>query len=284
MLRAKNFFLLACLLFLSACQPQFNTVEPSTVVLTLPPTVTEGPSLTPVPTATITPIPPTLTATPIALERCSPLEDISIQELPEIISNPFERPRPGEDSGHHGVDFAYYRRGTHAQMDGLSIYSVFPGIVADVITNRLPYGNAIIIETPLSALPSGWLESIQLPTPDPFLTPDPRLICPSIVSASASPHNMSLYILYAHMQEPTALNIDDSVSCGQVIGAVGNTGASGNAHLHFEARLGPSGMRLGSLSHYNTQATPQEIKAYCTWRVSGVFSLLDPSVILFSAP
>jgi murein DD-endopeptidase MepM/ murein hydrolase activator NlpD len=66
------------------------------------------------------------------------------------------------------------------------------------------------------------------------------------------------------------------VKCGEQIGTVGESGNALNTHLHFEVRIGPSGSRLGSMSHYNTSASPEEMNAYCTWRVREQFQVLDP--------
>lgn len=43
---------------------------------------------------------------------------------------------------------------------------------------------------------------------------------------------------YAHMQEPSPLNVGDEVARGDTVGAVGSTGRSTGAHLHFTAREG----------------------------------------------
>lgn len=42
------------------------------------------------------------------------------------------------------------------------------------------------------------------------------------------------YTLYAHMQSSSPLSVGNSVSMGQTVGYVGNTGNSFGAHLHFE--------------------------------------------------
>jgi murein DD-endopeptidase MepM/ murein hydrolase activator NlpD len=49
----------------------------------------------------------------------------------------------------------------------------------------------------------------------------------------------SVTSVYGHMQRGSMhLKVGDVVSVGQVIGLVGNTGASTGAHLHFEIHLG----------------------------------------------
>jgi murein DD-endopeptidase MepM/ murein hydrolase activator NlpD len=70
------------------------------------------------------------------------------------------------------------------------------------------------------------------------------------------------------------------VSCGQVIGEVGTTGKSVNAHLHLETRAGPYGATFPAMAHYENDATNAEMSAYCTWRVSGLFQMFDPLALL----
>lgn len=50
--------------------------------------------------------------------------------------------------------------------------------------------------------------------------------------------------IYAHMREAPLVNMGDTVSGGQQLGRVGNTGASTGAHLHFEVVY--NGVRLSS--------------------------------------
>ena len=69
-------------------------------------------------------------------------------------------------------------------------------------------------------------------------------------------------------------------TCGQVIGQVGTTGRSVNPHLHLEMRYGPGGAAFPSLAHYSGDATSEEMAAYCTWRVSGIFQVIDPLKVL----
>jgi murein DD-endopeptidase MepM/ murein hydrolase activator NlpD len=297
------------------------SLAPATSEVTATSLPSNTPTLTPLvaPTVTAT-LSPTITstsnATPVPFQVCSPLQDISLADLPSIVSNPFQAPSPGQDDGHHGVDFSYYHRGSHTQMLGLLMYSVLSGKVAAVVNDRPPYGNAIIIETPLADLPADFLQGLGLkfqPTPAPNTI---RLTCPtpaatpdwmpgsnrstqaagptpsngsnssngstpstgSMPSTPTLPDHYSLYILYAHLENPPSLAVGDAVTCGQTIGAVGNTGNSGNPHLHLETRFGPSGATFTSLSHYNNLATAEEMSNYCTWRVSGVFQLFDPMI------
>ena len=246
------------------------TLQPS-------PTVTETPMPTATPTSTPTPTPDPSAGFFIS----SPLQDIPLSELSGIISNPFEMPAPGLDDAHHGVDFAYYSHGSHMQMEGIEIYSVMPGKIAGVVINRNPYGNMILIETNFSAIPPDFLNLLAPPvqaTPYPY---NPRLGgCTDLQQQTWSETPGSLYILYGHMQNAPALKIGDLVKSGDLIGNVGNTGASGNPHLHLEMRWGESGTEFASLSHYDGGATAQERLAYCTWRISGKYILLDPMELI----
>lgn len=199
---------------------------------------------------------------------------------PDLLKNPFQTPHPGMDDGHHGDDFAFWSRGDYKTMLGLPVHSVLAGQVAGVIRNREPYGNAIIIETPLDSLPQDWLASIPVPTLAPTIVPLPNLVCPKDTVNYQNRPGRSLYLLYAHFYQTPTLNTGDTVACGQTIGGVGTTGKSVNAHLHLETRVGPSGATFASMSHYDTSSSDAEMSAYCTWRVSGLFQMFDPMQLL----
>jgi murein DD-endopeptidase MepM/ murein hydrolase activator NlpD len=237
----------------------------------------------PVPTPTFSPLPPTPSYTP-RFEICSPLQTISKNELPDIVSNLFDPPQPGDDGGHQGTDLAFYRHGDRVGMLGLPVLSVLNGITAAVVKNRPPYGNMIIIETPLDALPTNLGELLQIPIILPTVTP-PNLTCPSQAAfPNLDIHHRSLYLLYAHLNKPTSLNPDQAVSCGGVIGETGTTGMSVNPHLHLEVRIGPAGARFDGMAHYIGDATTQEMLNYCVWRVSGLFQMIDPMKLLSIKP
>ncbi len=257
---------------------------------TQPALITATPPTPEVIRATRTPIPNTSTPE-IEIETwetariCSPLSDFTLSEIGSIVSNPFapSNIEDARDGGHHGVDFAYYTHpGTGKVMLGVPIQAVLPGRVASVTIDRPPYGNLILIETRLEDLP---LEIQTLfsvyPRPTPSV-PETHLTCPDggmeLTGLAAS--SPSLYTLYGHMQSPVDFQIGDEVTCGQVIGAVGTTGRSVNPHLHLEMRYGPGGATFMSLAHYSGDATDAEMAAYCTWRVSGVFQLIDPLIVL----
>lgn len=258
-----------------------SPAESATMVVELTQTIQPSPTTTTIsPTATSTQA-PTYTATPkyVGFTLNSPLQDMQLSELSEIKTTDFIPPAPGQDNGHHGVDFAYYSRGTHQKMEGLEIYSIMPGKVAGISTELPPYGNLIIIETPLDSIPPGLvnqLPSIPVATPYPH---NPRMeACGDYASDLINFTPGSLYTLYAHMQYPATLQIGDSVKAGDLIGYVGNSGKeySGNPHLHLEMRLGSSGTEFASMGYYTTSAMDAERLQYCVWRVSGLFILLNP--------
>jgi murein DD-endopeptidase MepM/ murein hydrolase activator NlpD len=170
-------------------------------------------------------------------------------------------------------------------MAGLPVYSVLPGKVAAVLPSHNPYGNAIIIETPLDRLPSGWIRALQLPGPVPTVQPAPVMMC----SLPTQPPNWdvnkrSLYVLYAHFYQPAIVRAGDNVKCGQQLGGVGTTGMSSNDHLHFEVRVGPSGAIFDSMAYYDISESSQEISTYCEWRISQLFELIDPTKLLSLHP
>jgi len=143
-----------------------------------------------------------------------------------------------------------------------------------VTADRFPYGNAVLIESPLFYSASYTLS--------PFLpiTPSPSpLTCPGTTTFSWSEGNQSVYILYAHMRSTDGLQIGDEVGCGQPLGEIGDTGNALNPHIHLEMRIGPADAAFESMAHYTGSASPAEMDAYCAWRVSGAFQVQDPGVL-----
>lgn len=262
-----------------SCTPQMGN---NAGIDTPLPTQTREAYATPTIELSATPIPPTPTPDLIDL-ICSPLEGETLKSISEIIQNPFIMPRKGFDDGHVGVDFSYYRRNTRVGIEGLQIFSAMDGKVVSVINDKVPYGNAIIIETPLEELNLELMSQIQIPELQPTVLPNPEVMVfcsQGELSFPVDSENRSLYLLYGHLQNPASLSTGDKVTCGQHIGNVGNTGNSSNPHLHFETRVGPSGASFDSMAYYTVQSTVSERYNYCVWRVSNMFQLFDPMLLL----
>lgn len=261
---------------LAACQANLPSLTlppaPTIQIITIEtPTASVWPSPTPTPTAAPSPEP---SLTP-EIQLCSPLQGLAWADMPAAISNPFHPPPPGSDDPHQGVDFADLGADGIAHQ-GRVVQAVIAGQIAVVAANRFPYGNALLVETPLELLPGSWLEALDLPAPAPTLAAIPALTCPSGEPLEYDTNNRSLYLLYAHMESSPALEPGLEVTCGQAIGKVGMSGNALNPHLHLEMRVGPAGIRLESMAHYDNSATAQEMANYCLWRVSGLFQLVDP--------
>ena len=266
---------------LTGCNSPVPTVIPENPLPTL---FSTSPAPMPTPTIkatqafTATPR-PVNTALPITHAVCSPLQDVPVDQLAEVISNPYQPPPPGSDDPHHGVDFADQDASKVARA-GASVRAVMGGSVAATVVDRFPYGNAVILETPLEGFSATWSGHILPSNQESEAMTISALYCPEIELAQAGdPEKNSLYLLYAHLQQPALLQPGDWVECGQPIGAVGDSGNAMNPHLHFEARVGPAGAGFGSLSHYDNSATLEEMSNYCIWRISGMFQTLDPMLL-----
>ena len=171
-----------------------------------------------------------------------------------------EPPRSNPEEGHHGVDFSYFRKdGVGGPIDGTPIQSMFAGRIAGIGLDRLPYGNMLVIETYYENLPLWVRELFQM---------QPQT---------------SLYLLYAHLVERPTHSIGQPVACGEILGGVGNTGFSGNPHLHLETRVGPSGIDLPTMIFYDTTATLAEQEAYVEWRSGETWTKFDPTPFLEQA-
>jgi len=195
---------------------------------------------------------------PTSFLLCPPLDYETISSLWEIVSDPYNPPPLGREERHQGVDFGYYRRGSRLSIEGVRVRSILPGVVASVINNRLPYGNMIIIETPGESLPASLQGQLGLEA------------------------GLSLYHLYAHMQELPPFELGQAVMCGERLGQVGITGYNVvEYHLHLEIRIGPHGQQFAEMAFYDTRATQTEMDSYILWRTSGNFNHFDP-MLLFS--
>ena len=175
-------------------------------------------------------------------------------------------------------------------MIGHPVQSIFPGIVNLVIVDRFPYGNAVLIETPLNVLSAEWVSALPIPTAIPQENLDLVRPCDSDpLFADMTPiewdgSRKSVYVLYAHLLEKPSVRAGDVVNCGQVIGAAGNTGNSAAEHLHLEARVGPAGAQFGTLAMYSPDATIEERYRYCIWSSSGRFQSFNPVILWEQEP
>lgn len=214
----------------------------------------------PLPTSTATNFPklsPSLQPTNVVIgQLCSPLKDHSLDELSEIISDPYHPPPMGSDERHQGVDFSYYRRGERMSIEGVEVQAVLPGRVAAAVADSFPFGNMIIVET------SG--ENLPLLVRQHF-----RIL-----------KGESLYVLYAHLQEAPQVALGDQISACQILGGVGKTGNAGVAHLHLEMRHGLSRVQFPVMAYYLAKNTPEERQNYLRWATSGDFLHFDPMEFL----
>ena len=265
-------FLAVALLFFLTSGCDYFPQSPPAVVLTVtatPPTqLFQSSTAFSAPTSTHSPIPsqmvtPESSRSALATEQigvpdftqCAILHGYTFDELPQITSRGFNAPRPGHDDGHHGIDLAHYQHKDRLTIAGVPVQSILAGRVAAAISDSWPYGNMIIVETPAY----NW----------------PR------IGFDFQPYSgLSLYHLYAHLQEPPEFINGDEVSCGQVLGAVGNSGWSGNFHLHFESRSGPPGVIFPAMRYYQTSASLAERLNYERWRFGGEFIPFDPYELL----
>ena len=230
---------------------------------------------------------PTIAPSPtfaVVQSVCSPLADIDLIDLHSITSQAFKSPTAFQDDGHPAVDLAFFTFEGLSSMMGHPVQAILPGTVVEILDNRFPYGNGILIETQLDQISDSLLSSLLLPTPIPDenislfnpCTHNPAY--EGLEAVEMSTGNRSLYTLYAHLLTPPDFQEGDTISCGQTIGAVGNTGNSVAEHLHLEVRIGPSHANFGSLAMYQPDATAQERYNYCIWSLSGRFQAIDPAI------
>ncbi len=289
--------LIGCVLILTACAVRLSPpTQPSDK-----PRPTPDPT-SPIATAAVTRTrvaAPTLSSSTLAMENTtahtqletppapaisSPLQGISISELPKIISNPYLAPQIGKDDGHHGVDYAFYDFKDLRSITGLPIQSVFSGKIAGITQELPPYGNAIIIESDLPDNLPELLATNLIPEPQPTGVPSAQLTCPDLPVAPQSllAQDFSLYVLYGHLADHPPFVNGDAIVAGDRLGNVGNSGMSGNPHLHLEFRVGPRDFPFEAMGHYSSALTQTNFANYCIWRVSGWFIPFDPMLFFNS--
>ena len=117
-----------------------------------------------------TPWVPTQTAHSV-IQVCTPLQDVDLEELPGLVSNPYHPPAAGSDDPHHGVDLSILSPGTDIALAGHTVQAAMAGQAAMILHDRFPYGNAVLVETPLDGVPAAWLQEAQIPTLAPTLPP-----------------------------------------------------------------------------------------------------------------
>lgn len=237
-------------------------------------------TLTTVPT--LTPLLPVSTPTPLPLPQvCSPLAGYDLEHLAGQVSNPYHPPPPGSDDPHYGVDLADFDQKNRIARSGMSVQAVLSGRAAGITAGRFPYGNLLIVETALSDLAPHLVARLRLPEFPPEAVRPLALSCPPYpLPLDWQSRPRSLYLLYAHLQSAPAYAAGEEIKCGQVVGAIGDSGNALAPHLHLEVRLGPAGMVFAPMAHYDPSASSEEMAAYCMWRVSGAFQSMDPFCLL----
>jgi murein DD-endopeptidase MepM/ murein hydrolase activator NlpD len=276
------------LLVLAGCSGSILARPSPTPSFTATPLPSMTPTATVIPTTTNTPLPPEPSPTPApAFNVCSPLDEVELDKIDDTIIIPFAPPPDlASDDPHQGVDFVKMIPGTQIAQDGETIDAALAGRVMMTVEDRYPYGNAVMVETPLQSIPPAWLEKVGLPGPGQQLYPFSVLTCPTDIPNPDWLDNQerSLYLLYAHLKEPAVVQPGEEVACGQKLGIMGSTGNSLYPHLHLEIRVGPAGASFDGMAHYTNSAKNNEMKNYCIWRVSDYFQLVDPMTILHASP
>jgi murein DD-endopeptidase MepM/ murein hydrolase activator NlpD len=269
---------LMILFLVAGCAPAPKMAVSDSITPTFSPSPTQTPRPLPSATQPLATLTIHLTPTNIPYQVCCPLEEETLTSLRLILANPLKIPPFGHDDGHHGLDFAYYRRGERESIQGIEVYAILPGEVVLTLEDQIPYGYAIMIETPLADLPEALQQELLaglLEVPQDVVYQGQ---CPTAVPPLQT-DVMSIYHIYAHLEVQPSLQPGESVSCGALLGTVGNTGYSSSPHLHLETRLGPSGAEFSTMAFYDTAYSEEQRITYCLWRMSGHYQLFDPFIL-----
>ena len=97
----------------------------------------------------------------------SPIEGKTISDLVDMISNPFLPPVEGSDDPHQGVDISDLDSLTNIALTGKEVQAIVGGQVVSVMSNRFPYGNAILIVSLEENLPDNLINNLMT-TKKPF--------------------------------------------------------------------------------------------------------------------
>ena len=269
---------LMILFLVAGCAPAPKMAVSDSITPTFSPSPTQTPRPLPSATQPLATLTIHLTPTNIPYQVCCPLEEETLTSLRLILANPLKIPPFGHDDGHHGLDFAYYRRGERESIQGIEVYAILPGEVVLTLEDQISYGYAIMIETPLADLPEALQQELLaglLEVPQDVVYQGQ---CPTAVPPLQT-DVMSIYHIYAHLEVQPSLQPGESVSCGALLGTVGNTGYSSSPHLHLETRLGPSGAEFSTMAFYDTAYSEEQRITYCLWRMSGHYQLFDPFIL-----
>ncbi len=233
------------------------TMEP-TRLADRPPTQTPEPTRTITRQATNEPLPSTVTPEIAAIQKlCSPLEYVDLLDTPRVVSDGYHPPPMGSDARHQGVDLAYYHWKNGGALEGTRIQAVLGGVVAAAVADTFPFGNLVIVETPVEMLPLDQRAAFEID------------------------EGKSLYLLYAHLgPNSPAVQLGERVESCATLGYAGKTGNTEATHLHLETRVGPSGARFSEFSAFRESDSNEAKANYRLWRTSGTFLHFDPLRLL----
>lgn len=197
------------LFFLNACTPA-QSIDATPTVITSTPIPTFTPTIVLLPTATRTSLPPTATSTPTQIP-CDPLTaDFCITDGHFVLQRPIQP--PDNDSVDRSYPFASTADGTRDPHHGVEFVNEFG--------------------TPVHAAGDGAVVFAGLD--DVAIYAPWKIFYGNLVVIQ---HDNELFTLYAHLSK-IEVEAGDTVTAGEKIGEVGQSGVAIGSHLHFEVRRG----------------------------------------------